>query len=180
MNSKGLILAIFSLIWLLTSCSGGSSSSGGGGGSIPVTATYSQTDLEGTWNYTAVQVTSREKITGIMTFNSAGLLTDFNSSNCPGLPISYYELWYLGDGWVKARVYSFCGDPDVYVKFGMQFSDKYTMAGDMDVHYAFPNKEETYQRYTINLKKPGPPSPTPIPDYSSPMTVSNSLSKRRP
>jgi hypothetical protein len=183
MKSKGLIVAIFSLLWLLTACSSGSSSSGGGGasgGSIPTTVTYSLSDLEGTWDFTAVQITSDEKITGSMTFNSTGLLTDFKSSKCPGQTFSYSEFWYLGDGWIKGRVYGFCNDPDIYDKFGMQFSDKYTMAGDMDVHYAFPGKDETYQRYTIKFKKPAPPSPPPIiPDYSSPMAVSNSLSKRR-
>jgi hypothetical protein len=181
MKSKILFLSIIPLfLWLLTSCSGSSSSSGGGTtGSSPSNVTYSQADEEGTWDYTAIQVTSGEKITGIMTFNKEGRLTDFNSSKCPDRPYSYSEFWYMGDGWVKGRIFGFCGDPDIYIKFGLHFSNKYTMAGDMDVHYAYPNEEETYQRYSITLKKPTPPPPPIVPESWAPTSLSNTLSKQR-
>jgi hypothetical protein len=89
-----------------------------------------------------------------MTFDNSLLLTAFDTSNCPGRPIIGYEWWYLGDGWVKGRVYGFCSEPDVYIKFGMQYSNKYTLAGDMDVHYAFPGYDEIYYSYSITMTKP--------------------------
>ena len=114
----------------------------------------SEADLEGTWQFSAVQVTSGETITRTMTFNISGQLTGFQSSNCPGQPYIASEFWYLGDGWVKGRVYGFCSEPDVYVKFGMQYSSKYTLATDMDVHYAFPGYDEIYYSYSITMTKP--------------------------
>jgi hypothetical protein len=158
-----MIIVIISLTGLITSCSGGSNSGGGGqssGGNDTVPVTYSEADLEGTWQFSATQITSGGTMTGTMSFNNSLLLTSFDTSNCPGQPISYSEWWYLGDGWVKGRVFGFCNEPDVYIKFGVQFSNKYTMAGDMDVHYAFPGTEETYQRYSITLTKSSPKSST--------------------
>lgn len=159
MNFKSAFKVVISLslLWLITSCSSGSSSGGGSqtnGGSPPGPVTYSETDLEGTWKFNAVQVTSGETMTGTMTFNHSGQLIGFDSSRCPGQPIMGSEFWYLGDGWVKGRVYGFCSEPDVYIKFGEQYSNKQTLAGDMDLHYAFPGYDEIYFRYSITMTKP--------------------------
>ena len=161
MNFKNVfnIIIWLSLLGLIASCSSGSSSGGGGGESPPpAPPTYSEADLEGTWQFSAVQVTSGEKITGTMTFNHSGQLVGFESNKCPGRPISYSEWWYLGDGWVKGRVFGFCSEPDVYIKFGMQYSNKYTLKGDMDVHYAFPGYDEIYYRYSITMTKSTQPT----------------------
>ncbi len=69
MNFKSVfkVIIFLSLLWLITSCSGGSGSGGGSqtnGGSASVPVAYSETDSEGTWQFSAVQITSGDTITG--------------------------------------------------------------------------------------------------------------------
>ncbi|MFH0786873.1 MAG: hypothetical protein V2B13_04565, partial [Pseudomonadota bacterium] len=93
MKIKKIIILLFSLVWLATSCSSGSSSGGGTTGSnggttsVTVPTTYSSTDLQGTWRWVADRQTVPGTLTGTLTFNGEVRVIGWETDRCPGRQI---------------------------------------------------------------------------------------------
>jgi hypothetical protein len=159
MKMKYLYWILLVLLWLAASCSsesgsgGGSSTNGDGGDNTPIT--YSNADLEGTWQFSADRQTSPLTLTGTMTFDGDLRLVGYENDRCPGRQTVSGEFWLWEDGYLKGRTYSFCGDPTVYEKYSMNFmgTDKKTISGLMDLHYFDNNGQELYERYDITFTK---------------------------
>jgi hypothetical protein len=151
------ILSCFTL-----SCTSSGSSSGGGGGSLQ-SVTYSEKDMDGTWNYSASMQGKSRSCSGSMTFSSAARLTGFTNSCCSGNQIVNAEFWIFKDGYVKGRNYAWCGesnwDGNPMLKYSMNFTgpDKQTISGIVDLHYT----DADYDRFSVTLTRQVPVNPTP-------------------
>ncbi|MBI4765564.1 MAG: hypothetical protein HY787_13330 [Deltaproteobacteria bacterium] len=149
-----------SLLGSIASCSTGSSSGGGisnaDGGTEP--ATYTETDLEGTWRWSANRQTSALNLTGSITFNNNLRVIGMETDRCPGLQnFSTAQFWLFENGYVKGNDQAFCNYPGTEMKFSMDFvpgSNKKTIIGLMDIHQRDLNTGiDSYERYDITMNK---------------------------
>jgi hypothetical protein len=161
MRIRNFYWILFLLLWLAASCSSGSGSGGGsssnGSGGAPAPLTYSNADLQGTWQFKADRQTSPLTLSGTLTFDGDLRLLGYQNDRCSGSQPVIGEFWLWEGGYVKGRTYSFCGDPTVYEKYSMDFmgSDKNTISGLMDLHYLDNTGQELYERYDITFRKQG-------------------------
>ena len=159
MNLKRMVWLLISLFSLLTSCSTGSSSGGGSttttGGTTAVPLAYTNTDLAGSWRYSAKGQVVSIGMTGTLTFNNDVKLIKWENDRCPGRQVfTSCDFWMWPDGYVKGHNPAFCSDTTMETKFSMNFigSTKNLISGIMDIHY-FVNGSETYDRYDITMTK---------------------------
>jgi hypothetical protein len=154
-----ICLICLSLLGLITSCSTGSSSGGGSptnGGTEPIT--YAETDLEGTWRWSAASQNSTLNLTGSITFNNNVRVIGMETDRCPGLQdFSTAQFWLQSNGYVKGNDQAFCNYPGSEMKFSMDFvagSNKRTIIGLMDIHQRDLNTGiDSYERFNITMTK---------------------------
>jgi hypothetical protein len=172
--NRGSWIIIF-LLWLAASCSSGSGSGGGsstnGSGGEATPTTYSNADLQGTWQFRADRQISPFTLTGTMTFDGELRLIRYENDYCPGRQILAGEFWLWADGFVKGRNFAFCGDTQPYTKYAMNFSGpgKNTLVGLMDLHYFNDAGEELYERYDITYRKQGTSASQKIQNSKTPL-----------
>ncbi len=153
-----------SLIGLISACATGSSSGGGSnnnggtgdGGNTPLS--YTATDLEGTWRWSADSQTYPLNLTGSITYDNNVRVIGMETDRCPGLQdFSTAQFWLVENGYVKGNNQAFCNYPGSEMKFSMDFvpgSNKKTIIGLMDIHQKdFDTGIESYVRFDITMKK---------------------------
>jgi hypothetical protein len=161
MKFSKIFWVVLPILWLVTSCSSGSSSGGGGstngGGGDTTPTTYSNADLQGTWQFRADRQISPFTLTGTMTFDGEVRLTGYENDYCPSREIVAGEFWLWENGFVKGRNLAFCSDTHTYTKYALNFTgtDKNTLVGLMDLHYFNDAGDELYERYDITYRKQG-------------------------
>jgi hypothetical protein len=155
------LFSILSLVITLLACSSGSGSGGGSGGpsnggTQPVT--YSETDLRGTWRWTADRQSAPLNLTGTLTFGPDTRVEGWETDYCPGRQIyTYSQFWLWENGYVKGRNPAFCDFPLTEMKFSMDFvpgSDKKKISGLLDIHQIDPATWiDSYERFDITMAK---------------------------
>jgi len=166
------LVGILTCFTLSCSSSGGSGS-GGGGNIIGSSPTYKKEDLAGSWSYSARRQGGPTNCSGTMTFDRDLHLTGISNSCCPGGQLNRSEFWFWDYGFVKAYNYGWCTDPDMLMKYAMNFqgSDKRTIVGLLDVHESVG---DNYTRFDITLTSQAPVVPPPV----DPGTTSGSQVKK--
>lgn len=181
MKFSKIFWVVLPMLWLVTSCSSGSNSGGGGstngGGGATTPTTYSNADLEGTWQFKADRQVSPFTLTGTMTFDGELRLLRYENDYCPGRQIIDAQFWLWEDGFVKGRNFAFCSDNKPYTKYAMNFTgpDKNTIVGLMDLHYFNDAGEELYERYDITYRRQGPSASQKIQNSKAPLKTLKSV-----
>jgi hypothetical protein len=171
MKKIGWLLLL--LAGLSMSCSSGGSSSGSGGNVLSSTATYAKEDLAGNWSFTAREQGGSSSCSGTMTFDKDVHLVGITNGCCPsGQLLSQTEFWFWNYGYVKGRNYAWCANPAMLTKYSLDFSDKRTIRGLMDVHESHKDGDR-YVRYDIVMT-----SQTPVVQPVNPETSTRALAKK--
>jgi hypothetical protein len=139
-----VVLAAFGLI----SCGGG----GGGGstaGTVP-TDGYTQDHLTGIWSYECVAQDGSGSFSGSITINSSAVITSMTNTSCTDEDMGNGFLRVLTTGgYVKGRIYEWCGDDSQLVKFSAYFNNTRNISGIVDYHYS----GNAYIRYDLVMNR---------------------------